>query len=1218
MNDSPMIFLICSERSVSNLIRAMMDAHPQVSAPQPLHLIRDVIARADALSHGDRDLPVAQAMLRLIRDRLAKQFPAAVAKAVADRVDRTVPFVPRAILQTLYTAIREETGAKLVMIKENELQDVAGQLIDAFPDARFVFQTRDPRDYLASAVALKTGPFGNKFGSFRNAMQVWNADQRFGLRMLGHFGPQRVFFQRYEDLVADPETVLRDLTGFLGLPFDPAMLSFHESETVKEFSTRKDAWKNLARPVMSDNFKKYRTGLSRRQIRAVEAAVGPLMDRLGYVRDYPRSGSRSWALVWPSLVEPLERWANGAWTPFYTVANSSHHAMLDQQAAPLRLPYADCAATDLQPGQRMTGLASRLVSAATAHARCEALRIDGTSWTYADLFAAAAALAARLPQDRPVIAVYGARHVSAYIGILATVLAGGTYVPLNPRFSETRNRDILQHSGASLLLCGAEFAGIAEQIARDTSARPESVHDTGVSGSPDWVPSPARPTDFAYILFTSGSTGVPKGVAITQANLAAYLDAALSILSPGPGDRCSQTFDLTFDLSVHDLFVAWSSGATLCVASTGDLADPAGYIRREAITHWFSVPTLGGVAQRSGALGPGAFTDLRSVLFCGEALPGDLARAWQKAAPRARLENWYGPTEATIACLRHVPDDKAPDGIVPIGLPFPGISARLVDDHGNEVAEGETGRLHVAGAQVAPGYLDDPDRTAAAFVRLPGDARRYYDTGDLAMRRDGVLHFRGRADLQAKIRGYRVELGEIETALRRQFPGTGLVALSWPPAEPSATHVVAVIETDDPAPVLDRAALAVDLPDYMIPSSLFGLADFPRNASGKIDRTAIAQTIQSRLADSVHSDPTSFDARVLAAIRSVKPTLSERDIRAAENLLMAGMDSLDFVNLTAVFAQDFGVDLDETRVALLANLDFAALVDNLARGVDAAAALAAIPADRMVRANRAIAFLDAAPTVLKAGSPPLVLAYGSSGTMRAIDTAGGESALRARGHDLRLLNVGLPALTASGLARMARHLAGLLAPGRVVAVLHEFDPVLLSVKPPKGDLDLDEAFFAPGSLLRRARPAGHELDWSPDLRGTLSTTQRAPAKARKPLWERARDHEIAAVYRGEIAFDPDAVQAWRDATASFAALGIPVLGWVHPLETGSASAGSLDKVLASCESAGCPHILRPERFAFQAGLFLNINHMAPGAGMQALTESLMHELHTVLTGPAAR
>ena len=1210
MTDAPVIFLICSERSGSNLIRAMLDAHPDISAPQPLHLIRDVIARADTLVHGDREGPVARAMLDHVHDSLHKQFPAAVADAVSARVAASEPFTPSQILRSLYDGIATETGSSVVMVKENELHEAAAQIIDAFPDARFIFQTRDPRDYLSSAVTLKSGAFGNKFGSFRNAMQVWAADQKFGLRMLGHFGPDRVFFQRYEDLVANPEGVLHELCGFLGLPFSPEMLEYHQKENVQEFSSRRDAWRNLARPVMSSNFNKYRKTLSKRRIRAVEAMVGPIMARLGYQRDFPASATAKWPLVWTSVVEPIERWSNKAWTPFYTVQQTRHHDRLDSLAAPVALRHVRRSANDLRPGQHVPDLAERLATSAAIHPQNIALRVDGKTWTYQELFSAATALASRLPADRPVIGIYAARHASAYIGILATVLAGGTYVPLNCRFPDARNREILRRSGTAQLLCGSVFASTAQNIVEGTAAELCIVEDSTAGGTTDnWVPARARPDDAAYILFTSGSTGTPKGVAISQANLGTYLDAALSILSVRPDDRFSQTFDLTFDLSVHDLFVAWSSGAALCVASTGDLADPASYMTREGITQWFSVPTLAGALHRTGALKPGVFPSLRCALFCGEALPTDLARAWQVATPQARIENWYGPTEATIACLRHDLNDGAGTGVVPIGTPFPGMAALVIGDDGRDVPDGEIGTLHLGGPQVAEGYLNDPERSARSFVSLPGRTGRFYDTGDLVSRHKDGLHFHGRSDFQAKIRGYRVELGEIEAVLRAQFPGDNVVALTWPPADTNATHVIAAVETDTAQPALDRVALRDTLPDYMVPSSVFGLITFPTNASGKIDRPAIARAIEERLATREAIAGGSFEARVLEAILQIKPTLSADQIRSADNLLMAGMDSLDFVNLTIVLSEDFGVDLDEARVALLANLRFADLVDNLQRGRDASAALDAIPDDKIARANRAAAFLNRAPALLADTRQPLVLAYGSSGTMRAIETSHAESVLRAAGHDLRVLNIGLPALTARGLARMARHLAEIAADNQVAAVLHEFDPVLLSTVPPKGDVDLDEAFYASAGTLHKAKRAGKELDWAPDLSGMLSEDQRIPTgKKKKALWERERDHEIAGVYRGAIPFDPESLAAWRAASTSLSSFGAPVLGWIHPLAEGETGGGTFDPAVAECETVDCPRILRPSAFHISPEGFLNINHVAPGAGMHELTEALIQEI----------
>lgn len=1206
-SETRFVFLICSERSGSNLIRAMLDAHPDIAAPQPLHFVRDVIARADALAYGDPDSPVAEAMMVALSRSLSKQFPEDTATEIARRAADAHPFTPREIMRAVYGGIAELTGAGMVVIKENELQDAAAQIIDTFPEARFVFQARDPRDYMASAVALKEGRLGNKFGSFRNALQIWANDQRFGLKMLGHFGPDRVFFQRYEDLVARSEPVLRDLCAFLGLPFSPAMLSFHETAHVQEFSMRKDAWRNLSRPVMAANFNKYRTELKPRQIKAIEAALGPVMDRLGYLRDFDTDGAR-WPVIWPSLLEPFERAANKSWTAFHTVANTKHHARLDRLAAPVQLPYMGSSASQVAPGHWPVDLPSRLLSAAAQNPDRVALRVEGEDWSYDRLFGAALGLATRLPEAQPVVGVFAARHASAYIGILAALLAGGTYVPLNCRFPAGRNREILQLSGAQVLVHGADLTDPASEILKGIDVpRLMIPEDAMRMRDSDWQPRSVDLHAPAYILFTSGSTGRPKGVPVSHRNLAAYVDAAAPHMDIRAEDRFSQTFDLTFDLSVHDMMLAWSHGATLCVPSRTDLAQPGAWARREKISQWFSVPSLAYTARQTGALKVGALPDIRTALFCGEALPSDLATEFASACPQARVENWYGPTEATIAILRHQIGAGAGEGVVPIGKPFNGAEALVVDETGCEVPEGETGTLFLGGPQVVAGYLKDPERSAKVFHGLPGRSGTYYDTGDLASYNGGILHFHGRRDFQRKIRGYRVELGEVETVLRAQAGGRQAVALAWPHGATSASHIVAAFEMPDPE--LNRAALAAALPDYMVPSSAFGFTEFPKNASGKVDRGAIAAEIAARIAAREMRCGDSLQDRLRAAILTLKPTLDPGDLERADSLLLAGLDSMDFVNLTLTLEEDFGLSLSEERVALMANLSLSELTDLLEKGQDASTALDALPVDRMVRANRALAFLEKGPVFLKSAKDPLVLAFGSSGTMRGI--AGGAL---PDGSGL-LVNIGLPALTQVGLARMALHLADLCRELNVCAVLHELDPMLLSTVPPKGDIALDETLYTGAGLVRRNETGG-ELGWDPERAGTLVLNEvalgKARSKARKPLWERERDHEIAAVYRGEIAFDAEAVAAWIAAEHALATLGAPVASWVHPLAEGPVGGGELDVLLAQLTQATQTRILGPEALRLPGDRFLNINHVTPDEGARALTDALIGKLAGVI------
>ena len=369
----------------------------------------------------------------------------------------------------------------------------------------------------------------------------------------------------------------------------------------------------------------------------------------------------------------------------------------------------------------------------------------------------------------------------------------------------------------------------------------------------DWGgPPQVAPEATAYLLFTSGSTGIPKGVPVSQANVAGYLDYVGDLYGVVESDRFSQTFDLTFDLSVHDLFVCWSGGACLCCLPQASLIGPAKFIRDERLTMWFSVPSHGMVMQRMRMLKPGAFPSLRYSLFCGEPLSVSLASAWQKAAPNSTVENLYGPTEATIAILRHRWDeqrspDHAVNGIVSIGEPFEGQRACIVDDRLGRLPAGETGELCLSGSQVVDGYLDDPEKTREQFVTLPDAAREvWYRTGDLARYdAEGGYRYLGRLDSQVKIMGIRVELQEVEQAVRRAARTETAVCVAWPLHEGSAEGIVAFVAG---APVDRSDAQIIEecrraLPDFMAPKKVHRLDALPLNASGKVDRGKLAASL---------------------------------------------------------------------------------------------------------------------------------------------------------------------------------------------------------------------------------------------------------------------------------------------------------------------------------------------------------------------------------------
>jgi D-alanine--poly(phosphoribitol) ligase subunit 1 len=359
-------------------------------------------------------------------------------------------------------------------------------------------------------------------------------------------------------------------------------------------------------------------------------------------------------------------------------------------------------------------------------------------------------------------------------------------------------------------------------------------------------------SDIAYVMFTSGTTGRPKGVPVRARSLMAYLDVATKRFGVRPGDRASHFFELTFDLSVHDIFVTLLGGGTLVVIPAEQRLLPARFVREKEISHWFSVPSAADSLHRIGALRPGVFPRLRQTLFCGEPLRWPVAEAWQAAAPNSRVVNLYGPTEATIAISdyilpRHRSRSDDIYGIVPIGQVFEGQRGRIFSEPGAG-AQPNRGELRLGGSQVISGYLDPRDGPDA-FATDP-DGSTWYRTGDVVERDgDGLFHFVGRIDHQLKISGYRVEPAEIEAAIHRAFPDCRSVVVRCDRGKRRGL-VAAIVHAGGggPAAPAVREACARSLPAYMIPAHVVELAAWPVNANGKIDRAAVRRQMEDEIA----------------------------------------------------------------------------------------------------------------------------------------------------------------------------------------------------------------------------------------------------------------------------------------------------------------------------------------------------------------------------------
>jgi amino acid adenylation domain-containing protein len=458
-----------------------------------------------------------------------------------------------------------------------------------------------------------------------------------------------------------------------------------------------------------------------------------------------------------------------------------------------------------------------------------ALSIGQQEWSYAQLEDHASAIAGWCERNTPEgarIAVHGRKDMIAYVAILGILRSGRSYVPLHPDHPPARWRTVIERSGAVACIAGEEVEKMlrsAVQVKVPHSPL-RSDHGSVSSGNE------------AYVMFTSGSTGGPKGVPISRANLAAYLSHFLTAYDFGPDARFSQVFALTFDLSVHDLFVCWGSGGCLCVPKEDSALTITTYIEQQAITAWFSVPSLASLLRRIRALRPNVFPKLKHSFFCGEALPWDVAQAWCQAAPNSSVVNLYGPTEATIAITAFDVRSASAEvtGTVPLGAPIGANRIRVVP-----VADRDEGELLLSGPQVSSGYLEDPGSTEQAFVKFHGDPERWYRTGDLVREAaEGSLHFIGRSDDQLKVLGHRVEPGEVDAALRSLLPDVSILTL--PIAEAGSTRLVTFIDHElETSPLLEE--LRSELPPYMVPERILCVDGFPVTAHGKVDRKALIE-----------------------------------------------------------------------------------------------------------------------------------------------------------------------------------------------------------------------------------------------------------------------------------------------------------------------------------------------------------------------------------------
>jgi amino acid adenylation domain-containing protein len=541
----------------------------------------------------------------------------------------------------------------------------------------------------------------------------------------------------------------------------------------------------------------------------------------------------------------------------------------------------------------------------------EAAVLDDRVLTYAELNAAANRWARRLTGlgvgPESLVGVHMRPSVDRLVGILAILKAGGAWVPLDPEYPADRLDFMIGDAGVRVILADDErdFPATVVVPARDWAG----------TGGPDGnLDIPVDPANAAYAIYTSGSTGRPKGVIVEHRQVVNFVQGMVAHWPLDEHDRFLQFASLNFDVSVMDMFLALGSGGAAIFGTRETLMSPtrlAELMRAQRITFACLPPAV------LNLLTGEQFPDQRVLISAGEELSSELVRAWLR--PGLRMCNGYGPTEVTIGAtmMELRPDDITPP---PIGMPKPNYRAYVLDPHLNPVPVGVAGELHLGGPGVARGYLNRPELTAEKFVDDPFVSQpgaRMYRTGDLVRRRaDGNIVFLGRIDGQIKIRGLRVELGEIESAMAAHAAiAQAVVVVRDDPAGDKQLVGYARLVPDGPGvSIADlRQHLSQRLPAYMVPTHLLVLDTFPLTASGKIDRAALPEPGPAESS----GEPVAPRTLIEAVVTDMYATLLKIDrVGVEDSFFDLGGNSLQAMRLVTSLRTELAVDADVTAVFL--------------------------------------------------------------------------------------------------------------------------------------------------------------------------------------------------------------------------------------------------------------------------------------------------------------
>lgn len=525
-----------------------------------------------------------------------------------------------------------------------------------------------------------------------------------------------------------------------------------------------------------------------------------------------------------------------------------------------------------------------------------------------------------------VVGMHLPRSADAVAAMLGIMAAGCAYLPLDPAHPPARLRAMLDQAGAVAVisaasdpeLYGAQRAWLPSPsaLAAEPAGLTEPATELPVYGEKE----PFGPEACAYILFTSGSTGEPKGVMVSHQNITLMNTWSARFLGITAADATATSCSMSFDASFHETLLPLSAGGTVHVIphamALGQLGRPVSLIA--------TTPTVAAELLKAGQL-----PSLKVLMLGGEVLTRDLAERLLSSGRVGRLLNCYGPTECTVCVTTAEVTRPVPD-VIPLGRQVPGVEIAILDEHGRPLPDGMSGEICVFGGQVTPGYVNDPGETAERFALGQGHAaelQRCYRTGDLGYRAaDGLIYFGGRADRQVKVNGIRIELGEIDAALRSHPQVSDAVTVAR-----GGDRLVSYVVPGNGSSALDVASvkrhLAARLPRYMLPAAVVTVTDLPTTVNGKLDTSALPGWAPPRAAGGApaEDDLDELTARVARVIAEVLGF--DGQVRRADDFFDdLGGTSLDIVRVLVELERRFGKPirvndaLADTSVAGLAGL----------------------------------------------------------------------------------------------------------------------------------------------------------------------------------------------------------------------------------------------------------------------------------------------------------